>query len=176
MGPGQHPAVCSLGLRGAAMATKRAKKPLAPEAAAPPEFDMSDPSSSSMAGRPLSSRHARSRSRITKRAVRVLHLADRTMAGLPEGGGYSSPAAANCSCVRWRRSTTPICPSNPACGRHGDPGDVQDRRDQGRPRHGVIRAAARAERARIHDVNGKGPKRSPRESRSGDRQRQTLVA
>jgi HTH domain len=69
------------------MATKRQKKPPAPEAAAPPEFDMSDPSSSSYGEGARFLRDMLDPSaRITDAGARVLHLADRTMAGLPEGG------------------------------------------------------------------------------------------
>jgi hypothetical protein len=69
------------------MATKRQKKPPAPEAAAPPEFDMSDPSSSSYGEGARFLRDMLDPSAfITDAGARVLHLADRTMAGLPEGG------------------------------------------------------------------------------------------
>jgi hypothetical protein len=67
------------------MAAKREKKP--PEAAAPPEFDMSDPLSSSYREGARFLRDMLDPSaRITDETARVLHLADRTMAGLPEGG------------------------------------------------------------------------------------------
>jgi hypothetical protein len=69
------------------MATKREKQPLAPEATATPEFDMSDPSSSSYGEGARFLRDMLDPSaRITDAGARVLHLADRTMAGLPEGG------------------------------------------------------------------------------------------
>jgi hypothetical protein len=69
------------------MATKRQKKPPAPEAVAPLEFDMSDPSSSSYGEGARFLRDILDPSaRITDEGARVLHLADRTTAGLPEGG------------------------------------------------------------------------------------------
>ena len=69
------------------MATKGRREPPAPEAAAPPEFDMSDPSSSSYGEGARFLRDMLDPSaRITDAGARVLHLADRTMAGLPEGG------------------------------------------------------------------------------------------
>jgi hypothetical protein len=69
------------------MAAKRAKKPVAPEAVASPEFDMSDPSSSSYGEGARFLRDMLDPSaRITDEGARVLHLADRAMAGLPEGG------------------------------------------------------------------------------------------
>ena len=69
------------------MASEGEKAPLAPEAAAPPEFDMSDPSSSSYGeGARFLRDMLDPASRITDAGARVLHLADRTMAGLPEGG------------------------------------------------------------------------------------------
>ena len=69
------------------MATKREKQPPAPEATAPPEFDMSDPSSSSYGEGARFLRDMLDPSaRITDPGARVLHLADRTMVGLPEGG------------------------------------------------------------------------------------------
>lgn len=67
-------------------ATKRAKAP-APTPAAPPEFDMSDPSSSSYGEGARFLRDTLDPSaRITNEGARVLDLADRVAAGLPEGG------------------------------------------------------------------------------------------
>ena len=67
------------------MATKREKKPPAPEATAPPEFDMSDPSSSSYGEGARFLRGMLDPSAcITDAGARVLHLAGRTKAGLPK--------------------------------------------------------------------------------------------